>query len=302
MSISSVGSQSTIPSLLLKDLQNSGLSSDAVSQVQSEIESVVQSTQASSTSGSKVSPTDIRAAIEAKLKEDVSSGALTQDQADQVTSALDQFDSQLKQQGGPDGTQGSSGGGQGGPDPSQLFSKLDSDGDGKVTEDEFVAGRPDNVSEDQAKQVYAKIADASGGDASSGLSEDQFTSGFQAAAPSGGPQGGGGAPPAGGGGGGAQASGGGGDSSSSGSSDEVVSVTTTTSADGTKTTVTKYGDGSTSTSVTYGQGTSSSAADNLQSILKTLTQGNSDSSSSTSSTSDYLSKLLKSGNLIDTVA
>jgi hypothetical protein len=274
MSITSVGNQSSIQSLLLNDLKKNGLTSDVASQVESEIASVVQSQTAS---GSRPSPTDVRAAIEAKLTEDVSSGSLTQEQADAVIKALDEFESQIKKSGGP-------GGGKGGPDPSELFSKLDSDGDGTLTETEFVAGRPDGASEDQARQLYAKIAEAGGGDASSGLTQDQFSTGFAATAPSGPPPGGG-APPA-----------GGGDSSDNGSSEEVVSVTTSTSADGTKTTVTKYADGSSSTSVTYGQADSSSAQ-SLQAILKALTKDNSDSGE----TSVYLNKLL-SGNLIDTVA
>lgn len=281
MSIASVGNQSSIQSLLLNDLKKNGLSSDVASQVESEISSVVQS---QTSSGQRPSPTDMRAAIEAKLTEDVSSGSLTQEQADAVIKALDEFESQIKQSGGPSGSQK-------GPDAAELFSKLDSDGDGKVTRDEFVASRPDDVSEEDAGKFYDKIAENSGGDGAKGLSQEQFTTGLQNAAP---PAGGGGAPsgapPAGGGGGGSAGGG------SSGSSDEVVSVTTTSSPDGTKTTVTKYADGSSSTSVTYGQADSSSA-DALQSILKSLTKGNADAEE----TSSYLGKLL-SGGLIDTVA
>ncbi|CUW40726.1 Suppressor protein SRP40 [Magnetospirillum sp. XM-1] len=287
MSIASVGNQSSIQNLLLNDLKKNGLSSDVASQVESDISSVFQS---QSSSGQPPSPTDMRAAIEAKLTEGVSSGALSQEQADAVVKALDEFESQIRQSGGPGGSQGA--GGQGGPDAAELFSKLDSDGDGTVTRDEFVAGRPDKVSEEDAGKFYDKIAENSGGDGAKGLSQEQFATGLQNAGP---PAGGGapsGPPPAGGGGGGGSAS----EGSSSGSSDEVVSVTTTTSPDGTKTTVTKYGDGSSSTSVTYGQADGSSA-DALQSILKSLTKGNSDSEA----TSSYLGKLL-SGGLIDTVA
>lgn len=284
MSIASVGNQSSIQSLLLNDLKKNGLSSDVASQVESEISSVVQS---QTSSGQRPSPTDMRAAIEAKLTEDVSSGSLTQEQADAVIQALDEFESQIQQSGGPGGSQSADG--RGGPDPSELFAKLDSDGDGKVTRDEFVASRPDDVSEEDAGKLYDKIAEKSGGDGTDGLSQEQFATGLKSAGP---PAGGGapsGAPPAGGGGG----SGGG---SSSGSSDEVVSVTTTSSPDGTKTTVTKYADGSSSTSVTYGQADASSV-DALQSILKSLTKGNADAEE----TSSYLGKLL-SGGLIDTVA
>jgi len=289
MSIASVGNQSSIQSMLLTDLKKNGLSSEVASQVGSEIDSVFQSQ--SSSSGTPPSPTDVRAAIEAKLKEDVSSGSLTQEQADAVVKALDEFESQIQQSGGPSGSQ-SAGGGQKGPDAAELFSKLDSDGDGKVTRDEFVSGRPDDVSEEDAGKFYDKIAENSGGDGSSGLSQTQFTTGLQNAGPPSGGGGASGAPPAGGGGGGGSAGG-----SSSGSSDEVVSVTTTTSADGTKTTVTKYGDGSSSTSVSYGQAEGGSSADKLQKILKSLTEGDSDSKD----TASYLNKLL-SGGLIDTVA
>lgn len=286
MSIGSVVNQHPAQSLLLADLKKNGLTSDVATQVESEIKSVFES-QASS--GARPSPTDVRAAIEAKLKQDVSSGSLTQDQADSVVKALDEFESQIRQSGGPGGSRGA--GTQGGPDPSELFAKLDADGDGTVTEDEFVAGRPDDVGEDQARQLYQKIAEKSGADAASGLSQDQFASGFAAAAPAGGPSGGGGAPPAGSGG-----SGGSGGGSGGGSSDDVVSVTTTTSPDGTRTTVTKYADGSSSTSVTYGQA-DSSTADALQSILKSLTKGDDNSTD----TAAYLKRLL-SGSLIDTRA
>lgn len=184
MSISSVGGQSSVQNLLLNDLRKSGLSSDLAEQVDSEIKSVFDSL---SSSGTRASPTDVRSAIEAKLKDDVEAGSLTQDQADQVLSALDEFEKQLKQNGGP---QGASGGGRG-ADPTELFKKLDSDGDGKVSKDEFVAGRPDNVSEEDAASFYDKIAKESGGDAETGLSEDQFAAGMQKAGPSPG------APPAG---------------------------------------------------------------------------------------------------------
>ncbi|EME68587.1 suppressor protein SRP40 [Paramagnetospirillum caucaseum] len=277
MSIASVGNQSSPQSLLLTDLKKNGLSSEVATQVESEIQSVLQS---QAESGSPPSPTDVRTAIEARLKEDVSSGSLTQEQADAVIAALDEFESRIRQSP-------PSGAGQKGPDAAELFAKLDGDGDGTVTRDEFVAGRPDDVSEEQATAFYDKIAEDSGGDADVGLTQEQFATGLQNA----GPPAGGGAPPAGGGGGGGAAGVG-----SSQSSDEVVSVTTTTSADGTKTTVTKYADGSSSTSVTYGQ-TDASSADALQSILKSLTKDSADSDD----TASYLGKLL-SGRLVDTVA
>lgn len=244
MSISSISGQSSAQNLLLADLKKSGLSSDMAEQVDSEIKSVFDSL---SSSGTKASPTDVRAAIEDKLKEDVEAGTLTQDQADQVLSALDEFESQLQQSGGPQGASGS-GGGQA-PDPTELFKKLDSDGDGKVTKDEFVSSRPEDVSEEDAAAFYDKIAEESGGDADSGLSEDEFTTGMQKAGPPPGPPPGGGAPPA---------------ASSDEDDDEDDTTTSTTT-------------------------TTSSSAQSLQEILKALTEGDSDSSDTATYLSKLLS-------------
>jgi Ca2+-binding EF-hand superfamily protein len=55
-----------------------------------------------------------------------------------------------------------------------LFSKLDSDQSGTLSQDEFVSGRPKNVSESQASSLYSKI-DSSG---SGAVSEDQFDQGM----------------------------------------------------------------------------------------------------------------------------
>lgn len=82
----------------------------------------------------------------------------------------------------------SQGGGHGGPpDPEKMFQDLDADSDGTVSRDEFVAGRPDDVSEDQAGAFFDKIATAAGADTASGLSQDQLASGLQAMGPPGGP-------------------------------------------------------------------------------------------------------------------
>lgn len=77
------------------------------------------------------------------------------------------------------------------PDASDLFAKLDTDGDGSVSKDEFVAGRPDDVSEDDATALYEKLF----GEDTESVDSETFVAGMQP-------------PPAGGGGGG----GGGGDS------------------------------------------------------------------------------------------
>ncbi len=65
------------------------------------------------------------------------------------------------------------------PSSQDLFSKLDSDGDGKVSKAEFLAGRPDGVSEDQATSLFDSIDTEQTGS----IGADQFA----AAQPQGGP-------------------------------------------------------------------------------------------------------------------
>jgi Ca2+-binding EF-hand superfamily protein len=65
------------------------------------------------------------------------------------------------------------------PDPSKLFSKLDADGDGNVTREEFVAGRPDHVSEKEAGKLFDKL-DKEG---SGSLSQSQFETALKEAGP-----------------------------------------------------------------------------------------------------------------------
>lgn len=110
------------------------------------------------------------------------SGSLSQDA---LTSAFQQMASGMQAvllqvqeiQGGQQGGHG------GPPDSEQMFEDLDADADGTVTRDEFVAGRPDEVSEDQAGAFFDKIASAAGAESSSGLSQDQLASGLQALGP-----------------------------------------------------------------------------------------------------------------------
>lgn len=86
-------------------------------------------------------------------------------------------------QAGPGG-----GGGQAPPDAGELFSKLDSDGDGVVSQAEFLAGRPDDVSEDQATQMWSRL-DSSG---AGSLSQEEFVSAMESQGPPPGPPPGGG--------------------------------------------------------------------------------------------------------------
>ena len=59
-----------------------------------------------------------------------------------------------------------------------MFNRLDSNSDGKLTKDEFVAGRPKDVSESQASALYSSIDSDNAGS----ISEEQF----DASMPSGG--------------------------------------------------------------------------------------------------------------------
>lgn len=96
---------------------------------------------------------------------------------DSLTQA--QFTEGMKSMAPPShGPQSASGGGSP-PDSSEMFSSLDADGDGSVSRAEFLAGRPDNVSEDQAGAFFDKIAGNNG----DSLTQAQFTEGLKSAGP-----------------------------------------------------------------------------------------------------------------------
>lgn len=67
------------------------------------------------------------------------------------------------------------------PSLEQLFSKLDTNSDSKVSQDEFVAGRPDEVSESQAAALFGKID----GTGSGAVSLSDFTTGMEQVRPDG---------------------------------------------------------------------------------------------------------------------
>lgn len=71
---------------------------------------------------------------------------------------------------------------------SQMFADLDSNSDGMLTKEEFLAGKPDDVTDDQAENLWNQIS----GGSSDAVSQDDFVTAMQAGA---------GAPPPGGGGG-----------------------------------------------------------------------------------------------------
>jgi len=68
------------------------------------------------------------------------------------------------------------------PDASELFAKLDTDDDGSITRDEFLAGRPDDVSEDQASTFFNKIA----GENTDSIDQQSFVAAMQKPAGGGG--------------------------------------------------------------------------------------------------------------------
>lgn len=99
MSISSISGGSAPQSLqdaLASFLKAEGLSSDKASTIGAELDSVAQSVMSSSDSDTPADPASVRAALEEQLTEDVNNGTLTQEEADQVRAALDDFEEQMK--------------------------------------------------------------------------------------------------------------------------------------------------------------------------------------------------------------
>ncbi|HWU62840.1 MAG TPA: EF-hand domain-containing protein [Ensifer sp.] len=61
------------------------------------------------------------------------------------------------------------------PSASDMYTAMDTDGDGSVTEQEFLAAKPDDVSDDQAKALYDSI-DTKG---TGSITEDQLATSMQ---------------------------------------------------------------------------------------------------------------------------
>lgn len=87
------------------------------------------------------------------------------------------------------GGRGAGGSGGAPPDASEMFSSLDTDGDGVISQAEFLAGRPEDVSEDQAAEMWSRL-DSEG---SGSLSEEEFVTAMETQGPPPGPPPGGGA-------------------------------------------------------------------------------------------------------------
>lgn len=62
---------------------------------------------------------------------------------------------------------------------SSMFSDLDTDGDGTVSQAEFLAARPEDVSEEQAADLYSRLA----GEGAEGMTEEQFVAAMKEARP-----------------------------------------------------------------------------------------------------------------------
>ena len=88
------------------------------------------------------------------------------------TTSTDGTSSGTVQEGHHHGHHGHGGG-------AKLFDSLDTNGDGTVSKDEFVAGAPQGVSADQAGAFFDKISNGNG----DSLTKDQFVSGLQNAGP-----------------------------------------------------------------------------------------------------------------------
>ncbi|SSC68116.1 EF-hand domain-containing protein [Ciceribacter selenitireducens] len=64
-----------------------------------------------------------------------------------------------------------------------LFAHIDADGDGKVTEAEFISARPEDMSEDDAMALFAKLD----GEGTGSLTQDQFVTAMEKLRPEGPP-------------------------------------------------------------------------------------------------------------------
>ncbi|MCB2185047.1 MAG: EF-hand domain-containing protein [Deltaproteobacteria bacterium] len=71
----------------------------------------------------------------------------------------------------------------GGPNASQMFDSLDTNEDGVVSQEEFLAGRPDDVSEEDATAMWSQLDSEGAG----GLTEEQFSEAMSAMGPPPGP-------------------------------------------------------------------------------------------------------------------
>lgn len=98
---------------LASALKAQGLSSDTIEIVTADFEEIRESGAGSGGAG-KVDAASVRAALDGKLKDDVASGKISQEDADKVTAALDKMDSAAKGAAAPAGGEAASAGKAGG--------------------------------------------------------------------------------------------------------------------------------------------------------------------------------------------
>lgn len=89
----------------------------------------------------------------------------------------------IKQYSSTAGQNDSTSSGNTAPSLSDLFGKIDTNGDGAVSAEEFVSSRPEDVSEDQANEMWRQLDTENGGS----LTESQFTAAMEKLGPPPGP-------------------------------------------------------------------------------------------------------------------
>ncbi len=105
--------------------------------------------------------------------------ALIQAQSDNSATSTSTDATTASADGSATGTvQGGHHHGHGGHGAAKMFDALDTNGDGTVSKDEFVAGAPQGVTADQAGGLFDKISNGNG----DSLTKDQFVSGFKSVA------------------------------------------------------------------------------------------------------------------------
>ena len=82
---------------------------------------------------------------------------------------------------GPPSMMGGPQGGQGGPPPDaeEQFSQTDTDGDGTITEEEFPAARPDDVTEEMASEMWGSL----NSEGAESLTQEEFSAAMRAQGP-----------------------------------------------------------------------------------------------------------------------
>lgn len=170
---SSANLSSDAASSLFDKLDSSGSGSLAISDLASAFQSLSSETRAALMQAQEMGALPSADDLFAKIDTD-GDGTITESEfvdgrpanmtAEQASSLFSQMsgdsDSMTKDQfvaGMPKPPAGGPGGGKP-PSADELFAKLDADGDGTVTSEEFIAGRPENVTEEQAANLWQMMS------------------------------------------------------------------------------------------------------------------------------------------------